>query len=127
MHWVRKNSLFGSWAALFALGIQLVLSFGHSHFENVQRSPSAIAAILLAQTDGTDDTAPTDDHRGNAGHDACAICAALSLTASSVLPTISLLATPLDHFHEWLTDFHAAQISLGLHFLFQARAPPRSI
>ena len=31
MHWVRKNRRFGSSAALCALIIQLVLSFGHMH------------------------------------------------------------------------------------------------
>ena len=36
MYWVRSNRRFGSWAALFALAIQLVLSFGHIHIEDTQ-------------------------------------------------------------------------------------------
>ena len=38
MHWIRKNSRFGSWAAVFALALQLVLSFGHIHAEDFQDS-----------------------------------------------------------------------------------------
>jgi hypothetical protein len=62
-----------------------------------------------------------------AGHDFCAICAALSLTSNSVLPAVSLLTTPVDHPHEWAADFRTAQVSFGLHFHFQARAPPHTI
>ena len=31
MHWVRANRRIGAWVALFALSLQLVLSFGHVH------------------------------------------------------------------------------------------------
>ena len=56
MHWVRSNRYFGSWAALFALAIQLVLSFGHIHFEDIQGSSAIVAAQSQAQPN-----APADD------------------------------------------------------------------
>ncbi len=122
MHWVRSNSFFGSWAALFALAIQLVLSFGHIHLEDIKGSSAVIAAPSQVQPD-----TPADDDRGTPGHDFCAICAALNLTSSSTLPTVALLATPVDHPHKWVVDFQPAQISYNIHFLFQARAPPHTI
>ena len=73
MHWVRKNCRLGSWAALFALCIQLALSFGHIHLEDIQASPTTAAAQLQDQAGG-----PADDDHGKPEHDFCAICAALS-------------------------------------------------
>jgi hypothetical protein len=125
MHWVRRNSRFGSWAALFALAIQLVLSFGHIHLADIQGSSRTVA--LQPQTNGADSTGPGGGDHGTPGHDFCAICAALSLTSNSVLPAVSLLTTPVDHPHELAADFRTAQVSFGLHFHFQARAPPHTI
>ena len=50
MHWVRSNRRFGSWAALFALAIQLVLSFGHIHLEDFQGSSAAVALAVAGAT-----------------------------------------------------------------------------
>jgi hypothetical protein len=122
MQWVRRNCRFGSWAALFALSIQLVLFFGHIHLEDIQAYSSATVAQLQDQAG-----APADDDHGKSQHDFCAICAALSLTSSSVLPTVSLLTAPVDRPHEWIADFRTAQVPFGLYFHFQARAPPQTI
>ena len=125
MHWIRKNRRFGSSAALCALIIQLVLSFGHMHPEEIL-GPSAATAAQF-QTADVGGTTPTDNHHDGDGHDFCAICAALNLTSNSVLPTISLLTAPIDRPHEWLADYRTAQVSFELRFHFQARAPPYSI
>jgi hypothetical protein len=122
MNWVRRNSRLGSWAALFALTIQLVLSFGHIHLEGIQGSSAVIAAQSQVQPDN-----PADEDGGPAGHDFCAICAALNLTSSSVLPVVALPAAPFDHPHKWFAVLRPAHISYGIHFLFQPRGPPHSI
>jgi len=127
MQWIRRNSGLGSWAALFALAIQFVVSFGHVHLQGLQGSSLAVAIQLQPQANGADGTGPAGDDRRAAGHDFCAICAAFSLTASSVLPTVSSLSNPVDRPHEWIADFHTAQVSFGLHFNFRARAPPLTI
>jgi len=121
MYWIRKNRRFGSWAAVFALAIQLVLSFGHFHLEDFQR-PSTVTASSAQPLSNTSD----DDDRGT-GHNFCAICLALNLTSSSVLPTVALLATPVDHPHKWIADLRPAQVSYSVYLLFQPRAPPHSI
>lgn len=122
MHWIRRNRGLGSWAALFALAIQLYLSFGHIHLEDLHLSSAAIAASSQAQPDN-----PADDDHGPGGHDICAICAALSLTASSALPTLAVLAVPVDHPHAWVVAVPTAQRHDNIRLHFQARAPPRSI
>jgi hypothetical protein len=109
----------GSWAALFALTIQLYLSFGHIHLEDFQASSTTIAASSQSQPNS-----PADDDHGRAGQDFCAICAALSL---STLPTVAVLAIPVDHPYPWAVDVRTAQLSYNVHFAFQARAPPHSI
>ena len=120
MHWIRKNSRFGSWAAVFALAIQLVLSFGHVHLENF-KGPTSVTASSQPQPN-----TPDDDDRG-AGHDFCAICASLNLTSSSVLPTVALPAIPVDHPYTWTDDIQRAPVFDRVEFLFQARAPPHSV
>jgi hypothetical protein len=121
MHWIRRNSRFGSWAAVFALAIQLVLSFGHIHLEDFQ-GPSSVTA-RSSQTQQN----PSDDNDRGTAHDFCAICAALNLTSSSVLPVAAVLATPVDHPHRWAAVLHPAEVSYRVHLIFQARAPPHSI
>jgi hypothetical protein len=121
MHWIRRNSRFGFWAAIFALAIQLILSFGHIHLADLQGSSAAIASSSQLQSSTSDD----EDH--GAGHNLCAICVALNLTSSSLLPAVALLATPVDHAHRWVADLQPVQISHRVHFLFQPRAPPHSV
>jgi hypothetical protein len=122
MHWIRRNSGLGSWAALFALMIQLYLSFGHIHLEDFQISSAAIVASSQTQPDN-----PADDDHGTGGQVVCAICAAVSLTASSPLPSVAALSVPVDHAHTWVVIVPTAQRPHNVLFLFQARAPPRSI
>ena len=50
MQWIRKNRSVGSLAALFALSIQLVLSFGHIHPEDIRgTSPSGNCFVTVAK------------------------------------------------------------------------------
>ena len=121
MHWIRKNSRIESWAAVFAVAIQLVVSFGHIHLEDFQGASSVTVGSSQTQQSPSD-----EDDRGS-GHDFCAICAALNLTSSSLLPAAAVLATPVDHPHRWAPVLHPAEISYRVHFIFQARAPPYSV
>jgi len=121
MHWIRKNNRLGAWAAVFALAIQLVLSFGHVHLDNFQGTSSVTASASQPQPN-----TPDDDDRGT-GHDFCAICAALNLTSSSVLPTAALPETPVDHPYTWAGALQSAQVFERVQFSFQARAPPHSV
>jgi hypothetical protein len=127
MQWIRRNNRFGAWAGLFALGLQLVLSFGHIHLADIQGSSATIVALTQGANGGAHSKLPAQgDHKG-AGHDLCPICAAVSLTSNSVLPTVAPLPAPIDSLYEWILEHFSQHISLGIHFNFQARGPPLSI
>jgi hypothetical protein len=119
MYWIRQNIRFGSWAALLALTIQLVLSFGHIHPEDILAAP-AVAAQQQAPSD-----APYDNGSGSGRHhDLCATCVAFHLTSSSVVPVAETPAIPIAQAHTWDVDDSRFRIAFGVHLLFQARAPP---
>jgi hypothetical protein len=126
MHWVRRNNKLGSLAALFALAIQLVVSFAHVHLGDFQSPSAPIASQQVPAGMGGNGPADDDD-RDPSGYNFCAICAALNLTSSSVVPVFELPAEPIAHPHKWALDIRHAQISRQFNLVFQARAPPHSV
>jgi hypothetical protein len=121
MRWFRTHIGLGSRLALFALAVQLVLSFGHVHVGKIAPA-SSHGAITVAQSPDRDGGPSPKPHNGV--DDFCAICATVSLLASSVLPTASSPLPPAVAEHRWLIDFASARISSDSFVLFQARAPP---
>jgi hypothetical protein len=77
MRWFRRNVRFGSWCALFALAIQLVLSFGHLHFAS-SAAAAALASAAEPLANAPDDQPTPSKHSRVA--DYCTICASLHLT-----------------------------------------------
>jgi hypothetical protein len=120
MRWFRTHIGLGSRLALFALAVQLVLSFGHVHVGKI--ASASQGATSLAQAPDRHGGPGPKPHKGV--DDFCAICAAASLLATSVLPTASSLLPPVATQHRWLTEFASARISSSPFVLFQARAPP---
>jgi len=88
MRWFRRHVRFGSWCALAALAVQLVLSFGHLHTVG-----SAAAAAALAQAAESTSTSP-DAPAKPAKHvaDYCTICASIHLAGLQTTEPSSLLA-----------------------------------
>jgi hypothetical protein len=121
MRWFRTHIGLGSRLALFALTVQLVLSFGHVHVGKIAPASSQ-GTLSLAQAPDRDGGPGPKPHTG--ADDLCAICATVSLLASSVLPTASSVLPPVAAEHRWLTEFASARISSSPFVLFQARAPP---
>jgi hypothetical protein len=121
MQWVRLNRRIGALVALFALTIQLVLSFGHIH---VGKSLlSSASATTVAQQSANRDGAPSSpQHRGV--DDFCAICATIGMLASSALPESASLVLPVAVPTAWLHDFTGTFVPVDSHRLFQARGPP---
>ncbi len=121
MRWVRDHLCWGSRLALFALALQLVLSFGHIHAEDL--GLAAPAALTYAQSGAADGGAPSPQDPGHA-HDVCAICAALNLTATSFIPVVAVLVLPVAQAWVWSPAIAAAPAQFDLARSFQARAPP---
>jgi hypothetical protein len=146
MKWFRSNIRGGSRLALFALVIQLLLSFGHSHGSSAQAAPAlpgtkqselheavGPAATRLGALDraSRENASQAARLKTSSGHkpngqptDDCAICAVIALAKALVV------ATPPD-----LPGLHAGAFSYSnfdaefvhpdfAHVAFQPRAPP---
>jgi hypothetical protein len=121
MRWFRTNRTFGGHLALFALALQLVLSFGHIHREDIYGyGPPRVAATVPA-------TLPASDPAHQPAHhtdDYCAICATLSLLGASLAaeaPQVALRfeTQAIEHFDR-IAAISVAPRRSG----FQSRAPP---
>ena len=121
MRWFRTHIGLGSRLALFALAVQLVLSFGHIHIGKIAPSSSP-TSVAFAQAPDRSGAPNPNPHSG--ADDFCAICATVSLVASSVLPTASSVLPPAATEHRWLAEPVSRLISFEPFILFQARAPP---
>jgi hypothetical protein len=123
MRWIRSHRRLGSRLALFALAVQIVLSFGHVHLDKIAPPSAATSAVSLLDTAPRDKAPVAPGHHGGA-NDFCAICATIALVASSVLPEAAQLAPPLAAPFTRLGECEAARPAFALPFSFQARAPP---
>jgi hypothetical protein len=121
MRWVRTNRRRGSWLALAAIALQLVLSFGHIHLP-VLASSSAVTSVTASETPSSEQNPA--HHPANEAEDFCAICATIHLASSSFLPEAPLLLVPfasqtIEHFGNFTFAFISPQRAA-----FQSRAPP---
>jgi hypothetical protein len=107
--------------ALFALALQLVVSFGHVHADAVRRTYPTLAA----GGSGTHAVKPLPAQQpGEDGDDYCAICASIYLAANSFVPVAPQLPVPsISHRVERFDPGTAAFIA-ARRLAFQSRAPP---
>ena len=119
VNWLRTKAKRLSLLALFALALQLGLSFGHSHNDVALAGISAPAGQSQAST-------PDIDHDQDLHRDLCAICVTIAMAnagvssappALPVPPAITALRTAF--YPETIT---AAARPVG----FRSRAPPHS-
>jgi hypothetical protein len=119
---------------LFALLLQLVLSFGHIHARDLMGTPSAAAPTLFKtlQTQALQTfvgkASPASEQEqipGGRPDDDCPICMIMHMAASGLLPTPPSAIAPsplvqiLPH-----TIIQAFNLGVARHSLFQTRAPP---
>jgi len=121
MRWFRQNVRFGSWCALVALAVQLVLSFGHLHIV-----ASGVAATALASAaeplSGAPEDPPTPSKHSRVA-DYCTICASIHLAGLPTTEPSSVLAPE---------PSGAVRLTIGVDATprahsglpFNARAPP---
>jgi hypothetical protein len=126
MHWFRSRSSLGAWLALFALTVQLVVSFGHAHLDRNAWTPGHQSARLGSDAPTSADVAslPAGDETPALADDYCAACALIHLAGTLVTSEPPALPLPAI-FGRALPKFSA---EFGLpaqsHALFAARAPP---
>ena len=120
MRWIR-NRRFGSWLALAALALQLVVSFGHVHLDGVHRAhPALVLSGSAAEASPLGAPQPGND----ADDDYCAICATIFLAATTFLPPAQQL--PMPSVSQTIQCFdHVPVVFVGSRRApFQSRAPP---
>jgi hypothetical protein len=125
MRWLRSHIRLGSWSALFAVTIQLGLSFGHLHFDGVS-SQSNVTPLALrwaaTANPAHDAAAPAQRKPARVADDSCAICAIMRLASVPVAPPV----LPLPN------GGSIVSVDAGLGFaladapplFYRARAPP---
>ncbi len=124
MGWFRANSRWGSRLALFALAVQLFLSLGHIHPDDIYGSlkgPFPAHAFSVSPTD--QGSAASNDRSAKVTEDLCAICASVSLLGNSVAAEPPKLALPGPQSVEHAARATAFAIA-PLRAPFQSRAPP---
>jgi hypothetical protein len=104
--------------ALFALALQLYLSFGHIHPEDLGISAAVQATGATHASGGTPSTPDDDDHG------ICSICAAVSLTSHSLMPAPVALALPVATEWTWSHLLPSPRLTYESVAYFHARAPP---
>lgn len=89
MTWFRANIRTGAKLALFALAVQIVLSLGHIHLDDIHAAPSG-STIQTVEAPSTPDTHHHQQHRVGVACDICAVMA-MAGTALAAAPPIPLL------------------------------------
>src|ERR1700761_8847833 len=101
MQWLRSNIRLGGRLALFALTVQLLLSFAHVHAIAAPATPSIQSSQQLPAPSPDSDQHPDDF---------CAICAVIALANTAVAATPPALPLPpaFEHTHlaTWVPFTH---------------------
>ncbi|HEY2526894.1 MAG TPA: DUF2946 family protein [Xanthobacteraceae bacterium] len=125
MNWFRSRIRSSARLALFALAVQMVLSFGHMHRDDLGLPPLAASdgAQVVAATTPTS-AHPADQNQYPAPDDYCPICASMVLIATAVpsLPPVLIVPGPVEP--AWLSPAPVHSVTPQFVLSFRARAPP---
>jgi hypothetical protein len=124
MGWFRANGRLGSRLALLALAMQLFLSFGHIHPDDIYGSLKVpFPAHAFSHSVADQELTASNDRSGPIADDLCAICASVSLLGNSVTAEPPKLPLPGPQIAQHAA--HVAAFAIApLRGPFQSRAPP---
>jgi hypothetical protein len=126
MNWFRSKMRSGARLALFALAVQMVVSFGHMHWDDLGLPPPLATSdqtqIEFATTGAPGHPANQDHHP--ASDDYCPVCATMALVATAMpsLPPVLMVPAPIPRV--WPAERPVEVFSIQVALSFQARAPP---
>jgi hypothetical protein len=112
-----------AWLALLALWLQLGLSFGHTHPEDFFGLGGQHQAQLTAAAH-TAPAPPLGPISDSLGHEACAICASISLAGTLIVAVPPVIAPPRFDRGAPPPLYDHVVVFRAPHLLFQTRAPP---
>ncbi|MGL4264393.1 MAG: DUF2946 family protein [Afipia sp.] len=117
MNWLRSRAKRLSLLALFALALQLGLSFGHCHHD------VAVAGIAASQSQAS---VPDTDHDQDTHRDLCAICATMAMANTLVAAAPPSLPVPLTVAALQTATSYEAIAHDARRSAFRSRAPPHA-
>jgi hypothetical protein len=127
MQWWRSKRRAGVGLGLFALAVQLILSFGHIHPQDVVPPSVFAAAPITLLFPGAKISSVAAEHRAPNGlpDDDCPTCMAMHITASGLLPAPPFVVLPSEFDRvSKSAAFEEFDLSVRRYALFQTRAPP---
>ena len=119
----RSHIAGGTWLAFFALACQLILTFGHTHFDNGGVTGSASPAIPLPEVSSST-AAPAKRPPQGLAQDFCAVCSNLALAQTLVLPASPRWVTPVAISASLPLVIAAVAVASKDRLHFRARGPP---
>jgi hypothetical protein len=125
MNWFRSRIRSAAKLALFALALQMIVSFGHMHRDDLGLPPLAgTDQTSIVSTTAPDSQAPAGQQHQPASDDYCPICASIALLATwmPVLPPLLVTPEPIRRVWAPLASLQSPPTQFSLSF--QARAPP---
>jgi hypothetical protein len=118
--WFRSRTRLGGSLALFALALQLLVSFGHVHADELTSKPLGIATVWhVGESQAPAGDADTDHH-----DDYCDICATLHALASAQIATPPPLPIPYAFAQVAPQIDEGVEVAEARRASFQSRAPP---
>lgn len=117
MNWLRSKAKRLSLLALFALALQLGLSFGHTHHD------AAVAGVAAVQSQAS---TPDTEHDQDVHRDLCALCATMAMANTLVAAAPPSLKVPLTVTALQTTLHSEAIAGDARRGAFRSRAPPQS-
>jgi Protein of unknown function (DUF2946) len=111
--------------ALLALVVQMIVSFGHMHADDLGlRAPSGAERTQFTSAATQAPSGPADQDRHKGSDDYCPICASIALLATGhpSPPPMLVLLVPIGR--AWRTETLADRPTPPVMRSFQARAPP---
>jgi hypothetical protein len=118
MRWFRGHLAVGSHLALFALAIQLVLSFSHVHLDGLDLATQHSAVVQADQTGNPSPDGPSPNHDA-----LCPICLSIQIAGTILQPVPPALIVPEPV--AWTPPAATAELAAAGHrSSFNARAPP---
>jgi hypothetical protein len=122
MRWIRSNLRGFARLALFALAVQVVVTFGHVHLDGLVGSVHGAQAIA-GQTASSPAKSPGNGPHGTADLD-CPICALIQLASTSAPSVAPPLSVPLIVGGTVLEAPETTGVEASPIFAFRARGPP---
>jgi len=125
MRWLRSRLRSCTQLALFALAVQMVLSCGHMHRDDLGLPPLPMSDRIQF-TSGTTHApvGSADQDHHPASNDYCPICASVALVATAFPSLPPALVEPVPMRRERLSEVPLQRPSTQIWRSFQARAPP---